>query len=227
LISNGLSDVIDCGAYIGANSIQMEENLITYTDNKLDNIARSMFFSNPSQGNMNGVPSTYLVKVQQNDNTFQNISIANLQIGDVVEAASIATFDTEFTRTQTEKWVYTGSLNELITYTTASVMNINNLNVSAWFHRIDYTSGSGLLPTNKLILVENSGSVSFKNVSELEIGYTIFNSATEFSQITQISREWYSGSITVLDIEPTDVFIAGTDSNEIMHNTIIVHNKQT
>jgi len=76
-------------------------------------------------------------------------------------------------------------------------------------------------------LVENSGSVSFKNVSELEIGNTLFNSATEFSQITQISREWYSGTMTVLDIEPIDVFIAGTDTNEIMHNTIIVHNKST
>jgi hypothetical protein len=227
LISNGLSDIIDCGAYVGANSVQIEENLITYTDNKLDNIARSMFFSNPSQGNLNGVPSTYLVNVQQSDNTFENISIANLQIGDVVEAASISTLDTEFSRTQTERWVYTGSLNELITYTTASVMNINNLNVSAWFHRIDYTNGSSLLPNSKLVLVENSGSVSFKNISELEIGNTIFNSATEFSQITEISREYYSGSMTVLDIEPTDVFIAGTDTNEIMHNSIIVHNKQT
>lgn len=227
LISNGLSDVIDCGAYVGANSIQIEENLITYTDNKLDDIARSMFFSNPGQGNLNGVPSTYLVNVQQSDNTFQNISIANLQIGDVVEAASISTLDTEFSRAQTERWVYTGSLNELITYTTASVMNINNLNVSAWFHRIDYTNGSSLLPTSKLVLVENSGSVSFKKISELKIGNTIFNSATEFSQITEISREYYSGSMTVLDIEPTDVFIAGTDTNEIMHNSIIVHNKIT
>lgn len=227
LISNELSDVIDCGAYVGANSVQIEENLITYTDNKLDNIARSMFFSNPSQGNLNGVPSTYLVKVQQNDNTFQNISIANLQIGDVVEAVSISTLGPDFSRAETERWVYTGSLNELITYTTASVMNINNLDISAWFHRIDYTNGSSLLPTSKLILVENSGSVSFKNASELEIGNTIFNSSTEFSQITEISREYYSGSITVLDIEPTDVFIAGIDTNEIMHNSIIVHNKQT
>lgn len=227
LVSNALLDVIDCGAYVGANTVQLEENLITYTDNKLDNIARSMFFSNPSQGNLNGVPSTYLVKVQQNDNTFQNISIANLQIGDVVEAASIATLDTEFSRVQTERWVYTGSLNELITYSTASVVNINNVNINAWFHRIDYTNGSSLLPTSKLVLVENSGSVSFKKVSELEIGNTLFNSATQFSQITQISREWYSGSMTVLDIEPIDVFIAGTDANEIMHNTIIVHNKIT
>jgi hypothetical protein len=145
----------------------------------------------------------------------------------VVEAVSISTIDTEFSRAQTERWVYTGSLNELITYTTASVMNINNLNVSAWFHRIDYTNGSSLLPNSKLVLVENSGSVSFKNTSELKIGNTIFNSATEFSQITEISREYYSGSMTVLDIEPTDVFIAGTDTNEIMHNSIIVHNKQT
>jgi len=227
LVSNGLTDVIDCGAYVGANTVQIEENLITYTDNKLDSIARSMFFSNPSQGNLNGVPSTYLVKVQQNDNTFQSISIANLQIGDVVEAASIATLDTEFSRVETERWVYTGSLSELITYSTASVMNINNININAWFHRIDYTNGSTLLPTSKLVLVENSGSVSFKNVSELEIGNTLFNSATEFSQITQISREWYSGTMTVLDIEPIDVFIAGTDTNEIMHNTIIVHNKST
>lgn len=227
LLSNGLLDVIDCGAYVGANSVQIEENLITYTDNKLDDIARSMFFSNPGQSNFNGVPSNYFVEVQQSDNTFQSIPIGNVQIGDIVQAVSIATLDPNASNAETEKWSYTGSLSELITYTTASVMNINNINVNAWFHRINYTNGSSLLPISKLILVENSGSVSFKNTSKLEIGNTIFNSPTQFSQITEISREYYSGSLTILDIEPVDVFIAGTDTNEIMNSTIVVHNKQT
>jgi hypothetical protein len=55
------------------------------------------------------------------------------------------------------------------------------------------------------------------------VGDTIFNSSTEFSVISQISMEYYSGSMSNIDIEPSDIFIAGNETNEIM-NTIIIHN---
>jgi hypothetical protein len=46
--------------------------------------------------------------------------------------------------------------------------------------------------------------------------------------ITQKENVWYSGSIVILDIEPADVFVAGTDLNEISKNNvgnILLHNK--
>jgi len=226
LVSNGLSDIVDCGSYVGANSVQIEDNLITYTNNELDNVARAMFFSNPKLAmNANGIPSDYVVKVLQNDNSFQNVPVSNIQIDDVIEAISIATLDTNMAENETLNWSYTGSLNELITYTTASVVSVRNIDTNIWFYRVDYTNGSSLLSKNKQILVESSGSVSFKTASDLEVGDTIFNSSTEFSTISQISMEYYSGSVINIDIEPSDVFIAGNETNEIM-NTMIVHNYQ-
>jgi hypothetical protein len=222
LVSNGLSDIVDCGSYVGANSIQIEENLVTYTDNELDNVAKAMYFSNPKLSN-NGIPSNYIVKVLQNDNSFQNTPVGNVQIGDVIEAINIATLDNDMPENESLNWSYTGSLNELITYTTASVVGIGNINVNNWFYRVDYTNGSSLLSKDKKVLVESSGSVSFKPTSYLEVGDTIFNSSTEFSVISQISMEYYSGSMSNIDIEPSDVYIAGNETNEIM-NTIIIHN---
>ena len=88
---------------------------------------------------------------------------------------------------------------------------------------MDYTNGSSLLSKDKKVLVESSGTVSFKPTSYLEVGDTIFNSSTEFSVISQISMEYYSGLMIDIDIEPSDVYIAGNETNEIM-NTLIVHN---
>jgi hypothetical protein len=225
LLSNGLSDVVDCGGYIGANSVQIEENLITYTDNKLDNISRAMFFSNPGRANSDGVPSDYLVKVKNSDETFVDKIAGEIQVGDVIQAVDVLTLDSEFTRTQTEQWTYTGSLENLLTYTTASVISVIDKAVEDWFYKIEYTSGTSLLPNDKLILVEDDGVVSFKSVVNLEVGDVIFNNPSSFSTITSISNEYYSGSMTIIDIDPSDVYIAGNVTNEIM-NTLVIHNYQ-
>lgn len=223
LLANGLSDVVDCGGYIGANSVQIEENLITYTDKKLDNIARAMFFSNPSRISSDGIPNDYFVKVKNTDDTFTDKIAGNIEVGDIIQAIDVLTLDASITRTQTEQWTYTGSLNDLLTYTTASVISIMNKDVEDWFYKIDYTSGTSLLPNGKLILVEDSGVVSFKNVVNLEVGDVIFNGPNSFSTISSISNEYYSGSMAIIDIEPSDVYIAGNMTNEIM-NTLVVHN---
>lgn len=223
LLANGLSDVVDCGGYIGANSVQIEENLITYTDKKLDNIARAMFFSNPSRISSDGIPSDYFVKVKNTDDTFIDKMAGNIEVGDIIQAIDILTLDASIPRTQTEQWTYTGSLNDLLTYTTASVISIMNKDVEDWFYKIDYTSGTSLLPNGKLILVEDSGVVSFKNVVNIEVGDVIFNGPNSFSTISSISNEYYSGSMAIIDIEPSDVYIAGNMTNEIM-NTLVVHN---
>jgi hypothetical protein len=224
LLTNGLSTVIDCGGYIGANSVQIEENLVTYTNNKLDNVARSMFFSNPgTDTNSNGIPSDYLIKVKQNDDSFLDVAAQNVQLNDVIEAINIATLDPNFTQTETINWLYTGSTQDLISYTTASVISVIDKPVEEWFVRIEYTSGTSLLPINKLVLAEKDGVVKFKRAYDLDVNDVIFNSSNNLSNINLISREYYSGSMTIIDIDPADVYIAGNETNEIM-NTIIVHN---
>ena len=224
LLTNGLSTVIDCGGYIGANSVQIEENLIAYTNNKLDNVARSMFFSNPGvDTNSNGIPSNYLIKVKQNDDSFLDVAAQNVQLNDVIEAINIATLDPNFTQTETINWSYTGSIENLISYTTASVISVIDKPVEEWFVRIEYTGGTSLLPINKLVLVKKDDVVKFKRAYDLDVNDEIFNSSNNLSNINLISREYYSGSMTIIDIDPADVFIAGNETNEIM-NTIIVHN---
>jgi hypothetical protein len=223
LLSNGLSDVVDCGGYIGANSVQIEENLITYTDNKLENIARAMFFSNPGKANSDGVPHDYLVKVKNTDDTFVDKIAGDIQVGDIIEAVDVKTLDSNFNRTQTEQWTYTGPLEELLTYTTASVISVMEKEIEDWFYKIEYSTGTSLLPNGKLILVEDNGVVSFKNVVNLKVGDVIFNNPSSFSTITSISNEYYSGTMTIINIDPSDVYIAGNVTNEIM-NTLVVHN---
>jgi hypothetical protein len=77
---------------------------------------------------------------------------------------------------------------------------------------------------NKMILTEKEGVVKFTNAQDLEVGVTVFNSTTNFSTVTSIGDEYYSGSIYMLNIEPIDVFVAGTADNEILNSTIIMHN---
>jgi hypothetical protein len=144
-------------------------------------------------------------------------------LNDVIEAINIATLDPNFTQTETINWSYTGSVQDLITYTTASVISVIDKPVEEWFVRIEYTGGSSLLPISKLVLVEKDGVVKFKRAYDLDVNDVIFNSSNNLSNITSISNEYYSGSMTIIDIDPADVYIAGNETNEIM-NTIIVHN---
>jgi len=230
LISNGLSDVIDLGGYLHSNQVPLKPDYITYTDNKLDNMARSMFYSNPNRLSSAGVLSSYNVNKQEIDGTFTLTDIDALEVGDVVEALHINTLDPgTFKELEILNWRYTGSLEDLLTYTTASVVRKTPSMVEDWFNRVEYTSpneitGSFLLQMNKMILIERGSEVRFCSAQDLEVGDTIFNSPTYTSTLTSITDEWYSGSINYLDIEPIDVFIAGTEDNEILSSTIVMHN---
>ena len=227
LISNGMDDIIDCGGYLHSNNVQLDETLLTYTDNKLDNMGRYMLFSNPNRISSEGIPSDYLVTVVNEDNTMVEKSASNIVVGDAVQALVVDTLNSSFTRLETLNWTYTGSNENLLSYTTASVISVLNKPVEDWFNRIEYSSnsvsGSSLLPVGKLVLVQDSEGVKFKNVDELSIGDMLFNSPTQTSQITSINNEYYSGSMVMMDIEPSDVFVAGTNTNEIL-NTLVVHN---
>jgi hypothetical protein len=230
LISNGLSDVIDLGGYLHSNQVPLKPDYITYTDNKLDNTGRSMFYSNPNRLSSAGVLSNYNVKKQNEDTTFTLTDIDSLQTGDVVEALHINTLDPgTFKELEILNWRFTGSLDNLLTYTTASVVRKTPSVVEDWFNRVEYvspndTTGSFLLQMNKMILIQRDSEVRFCSAQDLEVGDNIFNSPTYTSTLTSITDEWYSGSINYLDIEPIDVFIAGTEDNEILSSTIVMHN---
>lgn len=230
LISNGLNDVIDLGGYLHSNQVPLKQDYITYSDNKLDNTGRSMFYSNPNRLSSAGVLSNYNVKKQNTDSTFTLTDIDALLIGDVVEALEINTLDPgTFKELEILNWRYTGSLENLLTYTTASVVRKTPSIVEDWFNRVEYTSpnettGSFLLQMNKMILIERDSEVRFCSAQDLEVGDVIFNSPTYTSTLTSVTDEWYSGSVNYLDIEPIDVFIAGTEDNEILSSTIVMHN---
>jgi hypothetical protein len=230
LISNGLSDVIDLGGYLHSNQVPLKPDYITYTGNKLDNTGRSMFYSNPNRLSSAGVLSNYNVKKQNEDSTFTLTDIGALEVGDVVEALNINTFDPgTFNELEILNWRYTGSSEDLLTYTTASVVRKTPSVVEDWFNRVEYVApneinGSFLLQTNKMILIERGSEVRFCSAQDLEVGDTIFNSPTHTSTLTSVTDVWYSGSINYLDIEPIDVFIAGSEDNEILSSTIVMHN---
>ena len=230
LISNGLNDVIDLGGYLHSNQVPLKLENITYVNTKLDNKGRSMFYSNPNRLSSAGVLSNYNVKKQNSDTTFTLTDIDALEVGDVVEALEINTLDPgTFKELEILNWRYSGSLENLLTYTTASVVRKTPSVVEDWFNRVEYvspnqTTGSFLLQMNKMILIQRGAEIKFCGSQDLEVGDTIFNSPTYTSTLTSITDEWYSGSINYLDIEPIDVFIAGTENNEILSSTIVMHN---
>lgn len=230
LISNGLNDVIDLGGYLHSNQVSLKLENITYVNTKLDNKGRSMFYSNPNRLSSAGVLSNYNVKKQNSDTTFTLTDIDALEVGDVVEALEINTLDPgTFKELEILNWRYSGSLENLLTYTTASVVRKTPSVVEDWFNRVEYvspneTTGSFLLQMNKMILIQRGTEIRFCGSQDLEVGDTIFNSPTYTSTLTSITDEWYSGSINYLDIEPIDVFIAGTEDNEILSSTIVMHN---
>jgi len=227
LISNGMEDIVACGGYLHSNNVQLDETLMTYTNGKLDNMGRYMLFSNPNRISSEGIPSDYLVTVVDSEGTMVEKMASNVVVGDTVQALVVDTLNSNFTRLETMNWVYTGDTQNFLTYTTASVISVLNKPVEDWFNRIEYSnntvSGSSLLPVGKLVLVQDNEGVKFKNVDELSVGETLFNSPTTTSQITSINNEYYSGSMVMMDIEPSDVFVAGTNTNEIL-NTLVVHN---
>jgi hypothetical protein len=227
LITNQLSEILDLGGYIQSNQIELDEDVIEYTDLKLNNKSRYMFFSNPNRITDEGVPSTYKIGLQQEDGSFIDAEVSTLQIGDVVQALTINTLGNNFSRQQTFEWEFTGDTENLISYTTASVVSVIHKQIEDWLNKITYTdgvnTGYSILQNGKMLLVEDNGVVKFKNVSELELGDVIFNSSTNKSTIVSVENEYYIGPITMLDIEPSDVFIAGTNDNEIL-NTLVIHN---
>jgi hypothetical protein len=229
IIANSMEDVVDCGGYLHSNQVPLNNNYINYVDNKLENPGRAMFYSNPNRLSSGGIISNYKVNKLNSEQNYEATLVSEIQYGDIIQALNINTIDVNGGELKMLEWRYTGSVENLMTYSTASVVANIKLDVEDWFNKIEYIdanqiTGSFLLQMNKMILTEKEGVVKFTNAQDLEVGVTVFNSTTNFSTVTSIGDEYYSGSIYMLNIEPIDVFVAGTADNEILNSTIIMHN---
>jgi hypothetical protein len=233
--------MIDLGGHYTRNQIPLNYDTITYTDKVLDNKWRHMYFSNPMTV-ATGVPGDYEVIKYVNDvETITKIS--DLTVGDVIKSVKLNGLSATATPNETIEWSSTDQLSSVLEYTTASVVKVNGLNESvisdpqsyaSWFNELTYQSGSlsstSLLSAGEQILVRDSydNAIKFKYVRFANPGDKIITSLNNEIDLISNNLVWYTGSLYTIDIEPDDVFVAGTNMNDINANTIgniLIHNK--
>jgi hypothetical protein len=232
-----LSDVetiIPLGVTITNNQLPLDTSKITYTGNKLDNMWKAMYFSNPNLLGM-GVPGFYeVIKVSEGNE--ETTTIENLVAGDIIKSARLSNLSVDATMESTLEWSATGSLSDIISYETASVRFITKTPYQGWLTNLEYgnneVSGSSLLGSAEVLLISSSvsGSITFETAYETTLNDSVITTQNLMLPVTKKENVWYSGSVVILDIEPADVFVAGTSTNEISRNTvgdILLHNKCT
>lgn len=228
ILLEDVETMIYLGGYITANQIELDESKITYTNNILDTKWRTMYYSNPFNI-AGGVPNLYEV-VKIVDGVEMVTNIMEIVVGDVIKSVSLTGLNQEDTGSNYE---FTGSLSELFTYTTASVQSISAVNFSGWLPHIHYTAnsvtGSSIITLNEKLIVKENDTFKFKKIIDIENTDLLVLSNEVTASINSINLEWYSGSISTIDIEPDDVFVAGTDLNQIGIDItiggLILHNK--
>ena len=230
-----LSDVetmIPLGISITNNQLALNTSQLTYTENKLDDKWKAMYFSNPNLLGM-GVPGFYEV-IKIVDDAEQITSIDNLIVGDVIKSVRLTNLSVDSSMEETMDWFSTGSLTDVINYETASVHYITKIPYQGWLTNIEYgngeVSGSSLLGNNEVLLISSSisGSIAFESAHKTTLNDSVITTQDLMLPITNKENVWYSGSVVILDIEPADVFVAGTPMNEITRNTVgnvLLHNK--
>jgi hypothetical protein len=226
ILLEDVETMIPLGGYITANQIELDATKITYTNNILDKKWRTMYYSNPFNI-AGGVPNVYeVVKIVDGTNIVTNIM--DIVSGDIIKSVSLTGLEGRETDYQ-----FTGSLSELFTYTTASVQSISTINFEGWLPTINYEfnsmTGSGMLTLNDKLIVKENDSFKFKTIGQIENTDYLVLSNDATASINSINLEWYSGSISTIDIEPDDVFVAGTELNQIGIDItiggLILHNK--
>jgi hypothetical protein len=227
-----LSDLslIELGAIQFPNALPMNEEYITYTGNKLDKKSRIVYFNNPVVSKK-GVPSTYEVTRIVNG-VEEEVTLADIEVGDTIKSVILPNLSNEEDLAETLSYQYTGSTSD-IQYSTASVMDKWTNNVHDWFLRVNYSnesgSGSSLFTPGEHVLIKTAEDViTFKQANTILETDSILNSNSTTSNIDSIEWELFNGSIVNINIEPSDVFVFGTNSNDInetVSNTHIVHNK--
>lgn len=230
-----LSDVetiIPIGITITNNQLPLDTSKITYTGNRLDDKWKSMYFSNPNLLGT-GVPGFYEV-VKIVDGNEEITTIENLSAGDIIKSARLTDLSVDASMEETMNWSTSGSLSDIINYETASVHFITKTPYQGWLTNIEYgngeISGSSLLGSAEVLLISSSisGSIVFETAYQTTLNDSVITTQNLMLPITNKENVWYSGSIVILDIEPADVFVAGTPTNEITRNTVgnvLLHNK--
>lgn len=230
-----LSDVetiIPLGITITNNQLPLDTSIITYTDNKLDTMWKPMYFSNPTLLGY-GVPGSYEV-IKIVDGSEQIVTIESLNVGDTIKSIKLPNLSTSASMQDTIDWATTHNEFSSASYETASVHFITKTSYQGWMTNIEYSngevSGSSLLSNNEILLISSSitNNIKFETAYDVVINDLVITSDNLMLPITQKENVWYSGSIVILDIEPADVFVAGTDLNEISKNNvgnILLHNK--
>ncbi len=158
----------------------------------------------------------------------------DLQSGDVIKSIQLAGLDTNETVTFKQTWSSSLDISNLITYTTASVVRKVSQPYEGWLCNLNYElnaeTGSSILTKTEILLVKDTENVvRFKSISEIEPTDSLVVSNNVTASILSVDEYWYSGSVVVINTEPDDVFLAGTDLNEINLNSIgslIVHNRK-
>jgi hypothetical protein len=157
-----------------------------------------------------------------------------LEANDIIKSVRLNGLDTNETVTFKQTWSSSMDIADLISYTTASIVRKTSQTYEGWLCNLNYElnaeTGSSILTKTEILLVKDSGSVvRFKSVSELDESDSLVISNNLTASILSVDEHWYSGSVVVLNTEPDDVFVAGTDLNEINVNSIgslIVHNRK-
>lgn len=215
-----------------SNQIPLDESIITYTNNRLDNKWRAMYFSNPNYLNF-GVPGNYEV-IKIVDGNEEIVDIETLNIGDTIKSVRLPNLSPSASSTETLNWSVPLDGLDTITYETSSVNFITNKPYEGWLTTITYgdgvISGSTTLANSELLVIRSSDDDNIRFATAGAVTLNDYVVTTNQTSLPIISKEnvWYSGNITVLDIEPDDVFVAGTTYNDINKNTIgdiLLHNK--
>ncbi len=232
VLLSDIETIIPLGITITNSQLPLDESIITYTDNKLDRKWNPMYFSNPNLLGY-GVPGSYqIIKIV--DGVEEDVNIEDLVVGDIVKSIKLPNLSTTASMQETIDWYMTSNEIDDILYETASVQFITKNNYEGWLTNIEYgnseISGSSLLSNSEILLISSSinNSIKFETAYDVVLNDLIITSKNLMLPVTKKESIWYSGSIVILDIEPADVFVAGTESNEISKNNVgnvLLHNK--
>ena len=230
ILLEDVETMIYIGGHFHSDSIQLNETDITYTNNVLDNKWRAIYFSNPGSLR-SGIPGQYdVIKIVDGEEVV--VDIASLNNGDVIKSVSLDGLEQNEALSSSISWESTASLSDLMNYTTASVVGKLSSQFEGWLPKMNYISGSEsgslIVTSNEKLLIKENDTFKFKLVSDIEDTDLLVISNEKIAEMTSINLEWYSGSIITVNIEPDDVFVAGTDLNGIGANalgSVIAHNR--
>jgi hypothetical protein len=229
-----LSDVesmIYIGGNITANKLVLQEEDITYTDSVLDKKWRAMYFSNPISLS-NGIPGDYEV-IKLVDDVEVIVQIQDVQIGDIIKSIELTGLSSIAPLREAYDWSSDAEVTEIVNYTTSSVVGKQTHPFEDWVSEITYEVDGNIISasfadTEPIVVRDATNSlIRFKKASDILVGDYLITSDRNELLVSNTTAKWYIGEFVTINIEPIDVFIAGTDLNSINIGSsggIFVHN---